>query len=78
MQQVGFRIRDEVFARAKFQVGFNTSKLETIYKDAFGEDLTMDTVKYPRYTLFKHVIYSSTCYNLCDHSIVELLPRKGT
>eukprot|EP00731_Ephydatia_muelleri_P026391 Em0018g491a len=48
LQQVGFRIRDEVFAKAKFQVGFNSSKLENIYRDAFGEDLTMDAVKYPR------------------------------
>ena len=56
MQQVGFRIRDEVFAKAKFQVGFNASKLENIYRDTFGEDMTMDAVKYPRYTLLQ------TCY----------------
>ena len=59
LQQVGFRIRDEVFAKAKFQVGFNSSKLENIYRDAFGEDLTMDAVKYPRYAgLFANMLYA--------------------
>ena len=49
IRQDGLRIRDEIFAKATFQVGYNTSKLERIYRDAFGDDMTMDSVKYPRY-----------------------------
>lgn len=48
IRQDGLRIRDEIFAKATFQLGYNTSKLERIYRDAFGDDLTMDSVKYPR------------------------------
>eukprot|EP00731_Ephydatia_muelleri_P026392 Em0018g492a len=48
IRQDGLRIRDEIFAKATFQVGYNTSKLERIYRDAFGDDLAMDSVKYPR------------------------------
>eukprot|EP00731_Ephydatia_muelleri_P032737 Em0024g281a len=47
IRQDGLRIRDEIFAKATFQVGYNTLKLERIYRDANGDIMAMDSVKYP-------------------------------
>ena len=62
IRQDGLRIRDEIFAKATFQVGYNTSKLERIYRDAFGDEMTMDSVKYPRYLCSLYTYAHHYCY----------------
>lgn len=48
LRQLYFRMKDEVFAKVKGAVSFNTPALEKILKEVFTETRCMDDESYPR------------------------------
>ena len=44
-----FKLRDEVFARPRAGIAFNSKALEKMVTQEFGFDLTMSQVKRPKY-----------------------------
>lgn len=48
LRQLYFRMRDEVFGKARGAMSFNTAGLERIFKEEFTETRCMDDESYPR------------------------------
>lgn len=43
-----FKLKDDIFGDGVASMNFNTDKLQKFLQDAFGEEMKMNDVKYPR------------------------------
>lgn len=48
LQQMCFKLKDEVFSKPRAGFAFNTKAMEKMILDQFGEHMTMNDVKRPK------------------------------
>ena len=61
VRQLYFRLKNKVFAKARFGVVYSADELEKILREVFG-DMTMDQVLQPKYGTLLQTHHPHTCY----------------
>lgn len=61
LRQLYFQLKEQIFAHDRYGFAYNTAALEEILKEAFGTEVKMSDVTFPRY-YFSPIIFYMPVY----------------